>query len=124
MSGIAYLTAFRQDLYPFTADDFWYTFQGFSTDGTRFISVAFVILKADMFPERISAGRPNRIVEALGGYLTESTATLNAASPSAFTPSLTSLDALVRSITFEAAPASTLTPSARRLRLRWSSAAG
>ena len=28
VAGVAYLTAFRQDVSPFTAGDFWYTFQG------------------------------------------------------------------------------------------------
>ena len=110
VSGIAYVLAFGQDLYPVTAGDFWYTFQGISTDGTRSVSVLFVI-RAGMFPDRIGAKAANRILKRWVAYATESTATLNAASPSAFTPSLASLDALVRSITFDEAPESTLTPS-------------
>jgi hypothetical protein len=110
VSGIAYVLAFGQDLYPMTTDDFWYTFQGLSTDGTRLISVLFIV-DASMFPDRIGTKAANRILERWVPYVTESTATLNAASPSAFSPSLTSLDALVRSITFDEVPASTSTPS-------------
>ncbi len=106
LSGIAYVLAFGQDLYPVTDDDFWYTFQGFSTDGTRFVSVMSVI-DATMFPDKISTAEANRILKRWVRYVTDSTATLNAAAPDAFTPSLTSLDALVRSITFGASAAGT-----------------
>lgn len=126
VSGIAYVTAFRQDIYPFGADDFWYTFQGLSADGSRYISVSR-ILEADMFPERVSIREANRIAARISRwvrYVTESTATLNAASPTAFTPPLTSLDALVRSITFGSVPTSTVTPEAPTAPSPAASAAG
>ena len=62
------------------------------------------MIRRDMFPDQISATGREPHPQAMGGYLTDSTATLNAASPAAFTPSLTSLDALVRSITFDERP--------------------
>ncbi len=68
VSGIAYVTAFRQDLYPFGADDFWYTFQGISTDGDRFVAVTS-ILRADMFPKQVSPRDAQRIASRiLAGY--------------------------------------------------------
>jgi hypothetical protein len=111
LSGVAYLTVFRQDVSPFAAGDFWYAFQGLSADGTRYVSVTWVI-DATMFPTRLSAREENRQAKRWQKYLTESLATLDSAAPDAFTPPLTSLDALVRSITFEGVPASEPSPLA------------
>lgn len=106
LAGIGYLTAFRQDVFPFAASDFWYTFQGLSDDGAWYVAVDFVI-DADMFPARVTARDANRIGTARRWprYLNQSVQTLNEAAPDAFTPPLTSIDALVHSITFEGGPA-------------------
>jgi hypothetical protein len=109
VSGIAYLLALGQDTFPMTADDFWYTFQGLSADGTRLITVLYAI-KASTFPDRISDKAAERSLQDWPAYVNKSTATLNAAAPSAFSPPLTSIDALVRSITFEGFPAASPSP--------------
>ena len=106
LAGVAYLVAFRQDVFPFTAGDFWYAFQGISADGTWYVAVTFV-MEADMFPAEVRPGQARRLTNARrwARYVTESIATLNGASPDAFDPPLTSIDALVQSITFgEATP--------------------
>ncbi len=87
LSGVAYLTVFRQDVYPFTAGDFWYTFQGLSTDGTWYVSADFVIT-ASMFPTKLNIKDANRISSSAkrwAEYLRTSLATLDGADPSAFT---------------------------------------
>jgi len=109
LAGVAFLTAFRQDVSPFAAADFWYTFQGLSTDGTWYVSVSWVV-DATMFPARISAKEANHQANRWVKYISESISTLNAAAPAAFTPPLTSIDALVRSITFAGVPASEPSP--------------
>lgn len=113
LSGIAYVTGFRQDLFPFARDDFWYTFQGVSADGQWYVSVSWIV-RATMFPRRVSqadARRVGRNATTWGRYIGESVATLNAAEPSAFRPSLVTLDALVRSIDFDSVDAPSPTPS-------------
>jgi hypothetical protein len=110
LSGIVYLVGYRQDVSPFAAEDFFYTFQALSTDGAWYVSGDFVI-EATMFPEEIrpreARGFPRRFAPRLGArgawlaYLEESIQTLNAASPEAFSPPLTDIDALIGSITFE-----------------------
>jgi len=102
LSGIAYLTAFRQDVFPFAAGDFWYTFQGLSADGAWYVAADFVI-DASMFPETVTARDANRIATARrwARYVDQSIQTLNGATSDAFTPALSSIDALVQSITFE-----------------------
>ena len=109
LSGVAFLTVFRQDVSPFGAGDFWYLFQGLSTDGTRYVSVVWIV-NASMFPGQLSARDQNRQANRWVKYLNESLKTLNRAAPDAFSPPLTSIDALVRSITFEGVPAGEPSP--------------
>jgi hypothetical protein len=117
LSGIAYITGFRQDLFPFARRDFFYTFQGLSADGQWYVAVDWNI-RATMFPRRVSqadARRAGRNASAWERYIRDSVTALDAAEPSAFRPSLESLDALVRSIDFEsvvpASPSPSIAPS-------------
>jgi hypothetical protein len=95
VSGVAYVTAFAQDLTRLAASDFWYTFQGLSADGAWYVGVSWV-LTVDGFPARVGGAPPRDYA----GYLNRTIATINAADPETFSPSLTSLDALARSFTF------------------------
>jgi hypothetical protein len=116
VSGIEYVTQFSFDASPFAATDFWYTFQGLSTDGEWYVAVDS-ILDASMFPEQVTAKEANKLSSAAkyARYLTESQATLDSADPAAFDPPLTSLQALVQSLTFgeavASAPAESAAPS-------------
>ena len=107
LTGVAYLTAFRQDASPFASGDFWYTFQGLSADGAWYVAADFAI-DADMFPAEVTAKQTERIAEpeSYAAYLGESVQRLNDAAPGAFDPPLASIDALVRSIVIDDAPAS------------------
>lgn len=102
LAGVAYVTAFRQDVSPFAASDFWYTFQGLSTDGAWYVAADFVT-EAGMFPLKVTAKEADRIAdpERYVEYLAQSVAQLDEAAPDAFSPPTASIDALVRSITFE-----------------------
>ena len=46
-------TGFRQDVARFAATDFWYTFQGLTGDGSRYVALTWV-LTAPGFPRRVS----------------------------------------------------------------------
>jgi hypothetical protein len=103
LSGVAYVTGFRQDVFPFARDDFWYTFQGLSTDGRWYVSVMWNV-RASMFPKRVSDAQARQVGTTARGwrrYIREAVAKLDGGRPTAFTPSLDTLDALVRSIDFE-----------------------
>ena len=106
LAGIAYVTAYRQDVYPFAAGDFWYTFQGLSADGSWYVAADFVV-DASMFPEEVTAKDADRIADPdhYPAYLEDSVQALNEAAPDDFAPPLTTIDALVRSVTFEGVPA-------------------
>ncbi|MFN8518667.1 MAG: hypothetical protein U0667_04575 [Chloroflexota bacterium] len=109
LSGVAYVTGFRQDVFPFARGDFWYTFQGLSTDGRWYVAVDW-LLDASMFPATITQADARRVGTSASRwerYVKRTVATLDAAEPTAFTPSLTVLDDLVRSIDF----ASVVAPS-------------
>jgi hypothetical protein len=101
MTGISYIAGYRQDVFPFAAGDFFYSFQALSNDGEWYISGDFVV-EATMFPQRVRARDAEGVQRQARwqAYLEESITTLNAASPDAFEPSLTSIDILIESFTF------------------------
>jgi hypothetical protein len=101
LAGIAYIVGYRQDVFPFAAEDFWYSFQALSNDGQWYVAGDLVV-EASMFPQRV---RPRdaegfRRQARWRAYLQESVESLNDASPDAFSPPLTSIDVLIQSITF------------------------
>lgn len=113
LSGISYVAGYRQDTYPFARDDFWYTFQGLSTDGRWYVAVNWR-LRTGMFPRTISQADAERAGSTAGRwsrYIRRSVATLDTAAPTDFTPSLDTLDALVRSIDFESVVVPSPSPS-------------
>ena len=101
VTGIRFLTVYRQDVFPFMGNEFLYTFQGLSLDGSRYVSV-IVRLTTDLFPMEMPADFDyNAFIAGMTQYFTDSIATLNGAAPDAFAPSLTTLDTLVQSLAFE-----------------------
>jgi heat shock protein HslJ len=100
VQGISYVTVYRQDASPFVGSEFLYTFQGLSTDGTRYVSAIFPV-DTTLFPAEIPADfNYEEFIEGINDYFAESIATLNAGSPDAFAPSLTTLDAIIQTFTF------------------------
>ncbi|MBC7811717.1 MAG: hypothetical protein H7175_11250, partial [Burkholderiales bacterium] len=99
--GISYVTVYRQDVSPFLANEFWWTFQGVSVDGVYYIS-ALVRLNTPLFPAEFPAEFDMATFESqFVEYLTQSVVTLNNAAQEEFTPNLSMLDTLVQSFTFE-----------------------
>jgi heat shock protein HslJ len=100
VSGVSYITVYRQDVSPFLADEFLYTFQGFSADGLYYVSVVFPI-SATVFPTELGADFDMAAFEAgFNDYLTESVNQLNNALPEEFSPSLATLDTVISSFSF------------------------
>jgi hypothetical protein len=101
VSGISYITAYRQDAFPFFADEFLYTFQGLSANGGYYVSAVFPLNTA-LFPTDMPADFDyDAFVENINAYFTESVAALNRAAPEDFAPSLATLDVLIQSFVFE-----------------------
>ena len=100
VSGISYIVVYRQDVAPLLSNDFHWTFQGISADGSRYVS-ATLRLSTPLFPDEIPAGYDWDQTEAEWiAEFNEGIVTLNAAGPSDFSPSLDALDALVRTFAF------------------------
>jgi hypothetical protein len=106
LSGVAYVTAWSQDVTAFAAGDFWYTFQGLSSDKSWYVSVD-VVINASMFPKTVSPSDSTfangRAYEA---YLDQSIARLNSAGPRKFSPSLIGVNDIINSISFDSVAAS------------------
>lgn len=96
--GLSYVTAYRQDMGPFTAGEFFYTFQGLSVDGAYYIS-AILNFDASLFPAEPEPFDPTMFNNV--EYLNQSIALLNEAGAEVFTPSLSLLDDLVQTFAFE-----------------------
>lgn len=100
ISGISYIAVYRQDVSPFTSNEFWYTFQGLSKDGQYYLSAMFKVAP-DMFPAEIGADFDWEAFNAnFNAYLQQSVDQLNAATPDQFAPSLSTLDAVIGSFGF------------------------
>lgn len=94
LQGVSYVTAYRQDVSGLTSGDVTYTFQGLSLDGSTYVSAVFH-LTTDLFPTEDTTEFDATTYPA---YLTESVQQLNDADPTAFTPSLSDIEAVIQSI--------------------------
>lgn len=100
LSGIAFITTYRQDAFPFMGYEFFYTFQGLSADGQYYVS-ALVQLDTDLFPHDLPVDFDyDAWISTIDAYYAESQAALNTAAPIDFAPSLDVADAVFGSITF------------------------
>lgn len=98
-TGIRYITHYAQDVSPYTADCFFYTYQGLTADGKTYVSATFP-LYTSLFPSKIPDKFDYRKFakqEAL--YRAAGVRKLNAANINKdFLPSIALLDRLIASI--------------------------
>lgn len=98
-TGIRYITHYAQDVSPYTAASFFYTYQGLTRDGKTYVSATFP-LYTSLFPRRI----PDRFDYKTFGkqearYRAAGVKKLNAADLNKdFTPSVALFDRLIASI--------------------------
>jgi hypothetical protein len=99
--GLRYLTFYSQGVDPALERQVFYTFQGLSDDGKFYISASFPV-STGIFPEEPPKVQilPDQVFPdpAFIETMKEQVAQLNAQAPDGFAPSLSTLDALVRSI--------------------------
>jgi hypothetical protein len=101
VKGIAYILQVNAAAEPFLSNSFWYTFQGISSDGEYYINATFK-LTTDLFPlETGGEFDPAAFSENLESYYSESISILNAAAPDDFSPSLSEIDEMIESFSFE-----------------------
>jgi putative hemolysin len=100
-TGVGFITYYAQDVSPVMASGLFYTFQGLTNDGQYYVAV---------FGPAMTALLPTDPTAAMGGqsydewaknyetYLADLVAQLNGLLPAAYTPDLTLIDELVKSI--------------------------
>jgi hypothetical protein len=105
-TGIRYITQFDQAYLPINNHDLFYTFQGLTGDGSYYISLTLPV-NSPVLP---ADNNPNSPVPSGGVafdqndfskfplYISDLTGILNSASSDSFTPSLSTMDELVKSI--------------------------
>ncbi len=105
VAGVASIASWAQDTIPPTSDDLLWTFQGLSADGATYVSIIWS-LRTDALPAKL----PNDLFDDLDRrwptILGQASTTIEDAAPSAFTPSLDTLDALVQSMVLPGGPSS------------------
>jgi hypothetical protein len=100
-SGVRFITHYGQEPRPYVNDEQLYTFQGLSADGRYYVSVTFPIHAASLpgsFADSPAADDYETFSRNLAIYQAETTAALNQAAPSDFTPALALLDGIVQSL--------------------------
>lgn len=98
VSGYAFIGAYRQDASPFMSRDLEYLFVGLTTDKQTVVSVN-IRLDTKLFPKDIPANfNYEEFMKTYDKYMQESGDKVNKAKATDFTPSLTSLETLVKSI--------------------------
>jgi putative hemolysin len=98
-AGIGFVTTYKQDVSPVTADYIFYTFQGLTNDGKYYVSV-FYPVTTTLLPTNAAMTGPEyeEFAKNYDTYLTTLTAQLNDLIPSAYAPDLTLIQELVKSI--------------------------
>ena len=61
-TGIRYITHYAQDVAPYTADSFFYTYQGLTSDGKNYVSATFP-LYTRCFPSRSRRSSTTRVLK-------------------------------------------------------------
>jgi hypothetical protein len=98
-SGVRYLTTLAQDLSAIESTELLYVYQGLSSDGSRYLSVIVPVSTSVAFDPA-----PVGDVDTLA-YNRRMADRLDKAAASSFTPNLSLLDGMVRSVRIGAAPA-------------------
>jgi heat shock protein HslJ len=87
-NGIAYITAYAQDVSPLTADRFVYTFTGISLDGQWGVTAEFPVAPADVPTEIAADFDYDAFAADFDEYLADLREYLNGTSDASFSPSL------------------------------------
>jgi hypothetical protein len=99
--GIRYITQYAKGITPINNQELFYTFQGLTADGQYWISVVLPISTPIVPGDGTTPPAGHSMESFTNNYLTyiaDATAQLNTQTPASFTPSITMLDALIRSI--------------------------
>jgi len=103
--GMRFVGRFIQDANPVANGQFYYVYQGFSSDHRYFISL-FYPLTSSKIPnmDQVPQSEIDQMMQDPQAYAAQKAQELNALSPEDWSPSLTALDALIKSLEFTPSP--------------------
>jgi hypothetical protein len=102
-SGIRFITRYAQEVIPVTNPTLFYTFQGLTKDGNYYVSAFFPVYVSSL-PDGAQIGNWDTFNRQYRIYLRDTTEGLQELRTVDFDPHLTSLDAVIQSITFNHPP--------------------
>jgi heat shock protein HslJ len=99
--GLRFVGRFMQDANPAANGQFYYVFQGFSTDHKYFISMFYPVTSTKLPNiDQVPQSEIDLMTQDPQAYAAQKAKELDAFSPEDFSPSLTALDALITSLKF------------------------
>ncbi len=98
--GIRFVTMFSQAYVPVTNAEIFYTFQGLTADGSRYVS-AILPVRTDALSDEIDLTTWEVPGEDYASYIEDTRAELDALGPADFEPGLEALDEMIASLTVE-----------------------
>jgi hypothetical protein len=97
--GVRFLTQYDQGPLPVNNHELLYTYQGLSSDGKYYLAAVLPVnLPGLPAGENMTGDLPADFTEDFPAYLADTVAMLNQQLPSAYTPDLSLLDAMIQSI--------------------------
>jgi hypothetical protein len=97
--GVRFLTQYDQGPLPVNNHQLLYTYQGLSSDGKYYLAAVLPVnLPGLPAGANMTGDLPADLIEDFPAYLAETVAMLNQQPPSAYTPDLSLLDAMIQSI--------------------------
>ena len=96
--GVRYLTQFNNGLSPINNYALVYTFQGLTSDGKYYVSAVLPLTSSELSDAQSFSEQEAKVGQAYFDYLSQTVTLLNKQPTGGFTPDLSKLDALVRSI--------------------------
>lgn len=97
--GLRYLTQFDQAFIPINNYELIYTYQGLTGDGKYYVAAVFPVHHPSLPPDgNVTGNEPPQFTTDFAAYIANVMASLNPQAANTFTPDLTQLDAMMRSL--------------------------
>lgn len=97
--GVRYLTMFSQGIVPINNNELIYTYQGITSDGKYYVAAVLPVNHPDLPADgKVTGNEPPEFTSDFTTYLANVVKMLNPQADTTFTPDLTQLDAMMRSL--------------------------